>query len=64
MKLKCDIMVSNFAFTTNATCAATAWNSHSKLNCIAACIQANKSGVDEVGLYKLTHSSKAFDFKP
>lgn len=24
-----------------------AWNSHSKLNCIAACIQANKSGVDE-----------------
>jgi len=24
-----------------------AWNSHSKLNCIAACIQANKAGVDE-----------------
>lgn len=24
-----------------------AWNSHSKLNCIAACIQANKCGVDE-----------------
>ncbi|KAG2433280.1 hypothetical protein HXX76_008347 [Chlamydomonas incerta] len=23
------------------------WNSHSKLNCIAACIQANKAGVDE-----------------
>lgn len=24
-----------------------AWNSHSKLNCIAACIQANKAGADE-----------------
>ncbi|KAG2488877.1 hypothetical protein HYH03_012672 [Edaphochlamys debaryana] len=23
------------------------WNSHSKLNCIAACIQANKAGADE-----------------
>eukprot|EP00854_Cymbomonas_tetramitiformis_P027261 gene27261-33572_t len=23
------------------------WNSHSKLNCIAACIQANKAGTDE-----------------